>query len=238
MDFSKRRTDPRRHLIGIASVVLLHVLIVYALVTGLGKKVIEIVRAPIEAKVIAEPRRPPPPPEIVVPAPPRFEAPPPPYIPPPEVRIATPPPPPPITVAPRPPPPAPVIIAPVPVPVAPLTPAPAPAPPAPAAPPAPPSPPAPPAPPATASAGVVCSNYLTAMGNAGFPREAIRLGIERGDALIQFTLTPGGEIRDVRALRASHPVFARNSIRIVDEYKCAGQGREVTVTVPFSYRLD
>ena len=33
MDFSKRQADPRRHLVGMAFVALLHVAIVYALVT-------------------------------------------------------------------------------------------------------------------------------------------------------------------------------------------------------------
>ena len=76
------------------------------------------------------------------------------------------------------------------------------------------------------------------MGDASFPREAQRLGLEKGDALIQFTLTASGEIKDIKALRASHPSFARNSIRIVGEYKCAGQGRDVIVQVPFGYKLE
>jgi periplasmic protein TonB len=118
MDFSKRQADPRRHLVGFTLVILFHVFIVYALVTGLAKKVVEVVRAPIETKVIEEIKKPPPPPEIVVPPPPRLEAPPPPFIPPPEVQIATPPPvQPTITAVPTPPPPAPVVIAPAPPPV-------------------------------------------------------------------------------------------------------------------------
>src|ERR1700740_1689966 len=90
MNFSKQQADPRRHVVGLSFVVLLHVLVVYALVTGLGKKVIDVVRAPIETKVIEEVKKPPPPPEIVVPPPPRLEAPPPPLIPPPEVQIQQP----------------------------------------------------------------------------------------------------------------------------------------------------
>ncbi len=224
MDFSQRQADPRRHLVGITLVILFHVLVVYALVTGLAKKVVDVVRAPIETKVIEEIKKPPPPPEIVVPPPPKLEAPPPPFIPPPEIQIATPPPPQPTITAVTPtPPPAPVVIAPAPPPVA-------------VAPPAP--PPAAPAPPPTVTAGVACSNYTTVMGDAGFPRDAIRQGLEKGDALIQFTLTASGEIKDVKALRASHPIFARNSIRIVGEYKCQGQGRDVVVTVPFGYKLE
>ena len=220
MDFSERQADPRRHLVGIAFVILFHVFIVYALVTGLAKKVVDVVRAPIETKVIEEIKKPPPPPEVVVPPPPKLEAPPPPFIPPPEVQIATPPPPQPTITATTPtPPPAPVAIAPTPAPVAP-------------------APVAPPAPPAVVTAGVACSNYQTVMGDAAFPREATRLGIEKGEALIQFTLTASGEVKDVQAIRSSHAIFARNSIRLVNEYKCQGQGRDVVVRVPFSYKLE
>ncbi len=223
MDFSKRQADPRRHLIGFTFVILFHAFIVYALVTGLAKKVVDVVRAPIETKVIEEIKKPPPPPEIVVPPPPKLEAPPPPFIPPPEVQIATPPPQQATITATTPtPPPAAVAIAPLPAPVAPT--------PAPAAPPAPPPP--------TVTAGVACSNFTTVMGEVAYPRDAIRQGIDKGDALIQFTLTASGEIKDIKALRASNPIFARNSIRIVGEYKCQGQGRDVIVQVPFGYKLE
>lgn len=218
MDFSKRQADPRRHLTGIAFVVLFHGLLVYGLMSGLARKVVDVVRAPIETKVIEEITKPPPPPEVVVPPPPKLEAPPPPFIPPPEVQIATPPPPAPTITATTPtPPPEPTVMAPV-------------APPVVAA-------PAPPAP-AVMSAAVVCSNYSTKMGEAGFPREAIRQGIDKGEALIQFTLSASGEVKDIKVLRASHSIFARNSTRIVAEYKCAGQGRDVTVQVPFGYKLE
>jgi periplasmic protein TonB len=218
MDFSKRQADPRRHLAGITFVILFHAFIVYALMTGLATKVIEVVKAPIETKVIEEIKKPPPPPEVVVPPPPKMEAPPPPFIPPPEVQIQTPPPPQPTITATTPtPPPAPVAIAPV-QPTAPVAPA--------------------PAAPAPVSASVVCSNYTTVMGDAGFPREAARQGLEKGEVTVQFTLTASGEVRDVRAIRATHPIFARNSVRLVGEYKCQGQGRDVVVTVPFSYKLE
>jgi len=220
MNFAQRQRDPRKHLVGIGAVILFHGFVVYALVTGLAKKVVEVVRAPIETKVIEEIKKPPPPPEIVVPPPPRLEAPPPPFIPPPEVQIATPPPPQPTITAVTPtPPPAPVVIAPAPPPVV-----------------APP-PPAPPAP-APVSAAVACSNYRQKMGDAAFPREAARAGLEKGEVLMQFTLGPNGEIKNVKALRASHPIFARAAAQIVSEYTCQGQGQDVIVQVPFSYKLD
>src|SRR4051794_22048161 len=180
MNFAQQQNDGRRRIIGFGAVLLFHLLIVYALVSGLAKKVVDVVRAPIETKVIEEIRKPPPPPEVVVPPPPKLEAPPPPYIPPPEVQIAAPPPAPTITATTPTPPPAPVAIAPV-------------------APPAPPAPPAPaPAPPAPVTAGVVCANYQSVMGDAVFPREAKTQGLERGEVLIQFTLSPTGEMKDVK----------------------------------------
>jgi periplasmic protein TonB len=214
MNFSKQHADPRQHAVGFSLVVVLHVAVVYALVTGLAQKVVEIVKAPIETKVIEEIKKPPPPPETVVPPPPRLEAPPPPFIPPPEVQVQAPPPLQPAITATQTPPPAPVAM----TPMAPAVTEPAPA--------------------AAVSAAVVCSNYARVMGDAGFPRDAQRQGLESGEALIQFTLGPNGEMKDVWALRASHPSFARNSIRIVGEYKCQGQGRDVLVQVPFRYKLE
>ena len=76
------------------------------------------------------------------------------------------------------------------------------------------------------------------MGDVAFPREAIRQGLERGEAVVQFTLTANGEMKDIRAIRSSNAIFARNSVRIVGDYKCQGQGRDVTVTVPFGYKLE
>ena len=218
MNFAQRQADPRRHLVGMSVVVLFHALVVYALVTGLAKRVVEVIRAPIETKVIEEIKKPPPPPEVVLPPPPKLEAPPPPFIPPPEIQIATPPPAPTITATTPTPPPAPVVIAPAPPPVVAAAPAPS-------------------APPAPVSAGVVCSNFQTVMGDVAYPRDAQRQGIEKGEALIQFTLSPTGEVKNITVISASHQIFARNSVRIVGEYKCQGQGRELTVRVPFGYKL-
>lgn len=91
MDFAQEPA-PSRHVTGFAIVVLLHLVVVYALVSGLAKKVVDVVRAPIETKVIEEVKPPPPPVEKVVVDMPKLAAPPPPYIPPPEVQVAAPPP--------------------------------------------------------------------------------------------------------------------------------------------------
>jgi protein TonB len=217
MNFSQRQADPRRHLVGIAFVILFHAFIVWALVSGLAKKVVDVVRAPIETKVIEEIKKPPPPPEVVVPPPPKMEAPPPPFIPPPEVQIATPPPPVPTITATSPTPPPQTVITPIAPPVT--------------------APPAPPAP-AVVSAAVVCSNFTTVMGDAAFPKEAVRQGLDKGEATVLFTLSASGEIKNVQVERASNPIFGRASARVVGDFKCQGQGRDVQVRVPFSYKLE
>ena len=91
MDFSQPADDPRRHWLGLGAVVLLHVLVIYALVNGLARKVIDVVRVPVETRLIEEiiPPAPPPPspPPAAVVAPPRRLPPPPVVMPPPEVVV-------------------------------------------------------------------------------------------------------------------------------------------------------
>jgi protein TonB len=92
MNFTQQQKSPGRQLLGFVVVVLLHVGLIYALVTGLGTNIVEVIKAPIETKIIEEVK--PPPPDVPPPPPPpKLAAPPPPYIPPPEIQIAQPPPP-------------------------------------------------------------------------------------------------------------------------------------------------
>ncbi len=47
MDFARQQRDPTRHLIGITFVVLVHAIVIYALVTGLARKAIEVIKKPL-----------------------------------------------------------------------------------------------------------------------------------------------------------------------------------------------
>lgn len=88
MDYLETNNKSRAY--GIGFVVLLHVAIIYALVSGLGSEAVQILRAPLQAQIIQEAKpvvKPPPPP------PPPVIKPPPPYIPPPLIQVAQPPPP-------------------------------------------------------------------------------------------------------------------------------------------------
>ena len=61
MDFARQQRDPTRHLIGITFVILLHVIVIYALVTGLARKAIEVIKKPLTATIVEEIKAPPPP---------------------------------------------------------------------------------------------------------------------------------------------------------------------------------
>jgi protein TonB len=102
MDYARQQRDPTRHLIGVAFVVLVHVLVIWALITGLGKQMVEVIKKPLSATIIEEIKAPPPPPP---PPPPKKIVEPPkvqvqqPYVPPPDI-------PPPVIAPPEPPKPA------------------------------------------------------------------------------------------------------------------------------------
>jgi len=215
MDFAQQQRNPTRHLVGVGGVILLHVLIVYALITGLARKVVEVVKGPIDVKVIEEVIKKPPPPPEVIPPPPKMQAPPPPFVPPPEVVIAQPPP-------------APTITA--------VTPEAPPAPQAPVITKAPEAPPAPPQP-AIRSAQVVCPNYREVMQSITYPREALLDNIE-GEVVIEFTVATNGSIRDAVIKSSSNRIFNRTSLNVVQSrLQCQGQPQDIRVQAPISFKI-
>src|SRR5258708_2126137 len=113
VDYAQRERNPARHLPSITMVIVLHLALGYALVRGLARKVVEVMKAPLETKIIEEMKKPPP--DAPPPPPPKLATPPPPFIPPPEINIHVPitqVAPPITTVTTTPPPPAPPVAAP------------------------------------------------------------------------------------------------------------------------------
>jgi len=125
LNYAEQQRDPGKHAIGIGIVIVMHLLLGWALVNGLARTVIEVIKGPIETKIIEETKPPPPPPENL-PPPPKFAPPPPSFVPPPEVVVNAPPTPAPAITATTiaPPPAPPVAIAPAQAPVAEAPPAP------------------------------------------------------------------------------------------------------------------
>ena len=217
--------DPSKRTAGIVFVVLLHALLGYALVSGLARKGLDIIKKPLEAVVIQEviippPPPPPPPPKKIEPPPqaPKVVAPPPPFVPPPEVTppvssaptiVAAPTPPPePVVIAP-PPPPAPVAVV---------------APPAPAAPP-------PPKPVPKTDIGIACPTQVKPEMPVKAQREGTT-GVVRAQALIR-----DGVVKEVTIL--SGPRIFHAAVRTAMlQYKCAAEPGEVLAPQDFSFTLD
>lgn len=182
MDYAQQQRDPRKHLLNLSVVVLLHLLLGWALVAGLGRKVVEVVRAPIETKIIEEVKPPPPPPPENLPPPPKTAPPPPSFVPPPEIQVATPPPAPTITTTTVVPPPAP------PVRIEPAAPGPA----------APPAPPAPPAAPVRTAPKLDFNACTKPEYNA-----ATRRAEAQGTVVVKYTMDVSGVITEAEVERSA-----------------------------------
>ncbi len=213
-----RASDPKRRLTGWSLVLIVHLVVGWALVSGTARRGLDFIKKPLEAAVIQEviiPPPPPPPPKPIkqpeqqLPTP---QAPPPPFVPPPDIQ-------PPVSSSavavqsvPTPPV-APAVIAPPPPPV------PAPRPPAPVAAPRPPE------------IGLVCPTQVP----PEMPRRAVQegaQGVVKAQALIR-----GGAVQDVTIL--SGPRVFHAAVRsAMLQYKCVSQAAEVLATQEFVFKLD
>jgi protein TonB len=91
MNFSHEK-EPGKNLTGIAIVIVLHVIVAWGIINGLGKRMITKMQEAVETKIIEDVKPPPPPETPPPPPPPEMKAPPPPFIPPVEVQVQQPPP--------------------------------------------------------------------------------------------------------------------------------------------------
>jgi protein TonB len=217
----------QRRWVGIGTVIGLHVLIGWALASGLARKAVQLIQQPITVAIVPEqiapppPPPPPPPPEPPKPTklvdrPPPPPAPPPPaYVPPPDV----PPPaaPAPVIQAVQPEPPkAPVVIKPVPPPAPPAPPAPAPAPPS----------------PVQAEVGISCPGYKrvlqTALGGL-----YDRIGVT-GVVKVQIHLR-GDQITDVVVLSGPRE-YHRYVQSAVRRMTCSAGPADTVVPLEISFR--
>ena len=177
MNFAESQRNPGKHPTGLLIVIAMHILLAYALVSGLAKKVVDKVMV-TETKVVEAPPPPPPPPPKDLPPPPKNLPPPPVYVPPPPVDV----PPPPI---------APTIqttnVLPPPAPDRKVEPA---------------APPAPPAPSITARAARIDANDPAC--KPEFPPAALRAQVS-GVSRIRFTVDANGKVTAADVVGSSGP---------------------------------
>src|SRR5438552_2734900 len=215
MDFARQQRDPARHLIGITFVVLVHVVVIYALVTGLARKAVEVIKKPLTATIIEEIKTPPPPPP---PPPPRKIVEPPKvtqtYVPPPDVPVPTQTTEPVITSVTPTPPPEPVVIAP-------------PAPPVVEAPPAPPKP--------AIRRGAVPIERVEPV----YPREAIKDNISNGKVVARLQVDEKGLVTGVTIVEANpRKVFDREVIRALSQWKFKPEGDRYIAEIEITFVLN
>jgi len=199
--------DPSRSATGLVVVVGLHVVLGYALVSGLARDIVKVIKKPLDAAVIQEvklPPPPPPPPKVVKLEAPKLKTPPPPaYVPPPEV-TPTVAPPPVIAAASPTPPPAPVI-----------------------APPAPPAP-APAAPPKPVKADMAASCPTQVRPDVPRGAEGVS-GVVRAQAIIR-----DGAVKEVTIL--SGPKVFHQAVRsAMLQYRCVSGDAEIVATQQFVF---
>ena len=213
MDYARQQRDPMRHLVGLGFVVLVHVLVIWALLSGLGNTVIQVIKKPLTATIVEEIKLPPPPP----PPPPKkiIEAPKTPvpvetYIPPPEV--VTPAPVAPVITAVTPTPPVEQYVIPPPVVVE-----------------------APPAPPKPA----VRRGITRISGDDPvYPREAIRGGIAKGRVTARLQIDEKGNVTEVN-ITQSEPrgVFDRAVRTALENWKFRAEGERYVGEVEINFTL-
>jgi protein TonB len=205
--------DPSRRVKGIVIVIVVHALIGYALVSGMARTGLNLLKKPLEAVVIQEviipPPPPPPPPKKVekLPEAPKVDAPPPPFVPPPDV-------PPPVTSN------APVI-------QSVSTPPPAPAM---IAPPPPPAPPVATGPKRT-SIGVACPTRV----DPEMPRKALQDKIT-GTVKTRIHIK-GGVVVNVTFLSGPR-VFYDSVKTAIMQYKCVTDSDDIEVLADFGFTMD
>ncbi len=212
MDFADDRKMSMNTMIGIAIVIVLHTLLVYALVSGLATSVVDVIKKPLEIKIIqAQPTPPPPPPTMTLPPPPQLTTPPPPYIPPPLIQIQQAPPPPVFAVTTTVKPPAPTQMAP---------------------------PPARPAP--STDVGVVCPNVGSIAGQLAdsFQDIADNDSIDSASVVVEFSIGPDGHVSGAHIASSTFAGVNQLALQGVAQLHCIGQGQAVEVRAPFSFKTN
>ena len=210
MDYARQQRDPAKHMIGIGFVVLVHVFVIYALMTGLATKVVAIIKKPLDATIIEELKLPPPPPppkKIV--EMPKVQAPIEPYVPPPDIPMPTTSTAPVISAVTSTPPTAPHVIA------APVV-----------------APPAPPKP--AVRRGIVRLSGDDPI----YPRSAIKAGIDKGQVIARVLIDEKGNVYEVIIVSAQPPRhFDRSVIEALQTWKFKADGEKYVGEVEINFAL-
>ena len=82
----------------------------------------------------------------------------------------------------------------------------------------------------------ICPNSRATMAEIKYPAAARAAGIQ-GNVLIDFTVSANGDVKNIAVVSTPNPNFDNEVIESVRKFKCSGQGRDVQVRVPFTFKL-
>ncbi len=214
MEYAQQQRDPTKHVIGIGFVVLVHVLVIWALLSGLGSAVIQIIKKPLTATIIEEvklpPPPPPPPPKKIIEPPKAQQVPVETFVPPPDVPVPT-------TTAPvisavtAAPPTEPfVIAAPTPAPVVVAPPKPA------------------------VRRGVV----RISGDDPAYPKDAIRAGVSKGRVVARLQIDEKGNVTEIQIVTSEPRGVFDKVVRIaLERWKFTAEGERYVGEVEINFSL-
>jgi periplasmic protein TonB len=84
--------------------------------------------------------------------------------------------------------------------------------------------------------GIACPNAAEVQGSLRYPSQAVRDGIE-GDVMVRFVVSGAGEIKNVAIASSTNRIFNHAVTQAVQQFGCRGQGQDVLVEAPFTFRL-
>ncbi len=85
--------------------------------------------------------------------------------------------------------------------------------------------------------GIACPNAQSIRSAVVYPAQALRHGLQ-GDVLARFIVSAAGDIRNVQIVQSSNRAFNAPAVAAVLQLQCRGQGQDVAVEMPFSFRLE
>lgn len=88
-----------------------------------------------------------------------------------------------------------------------------------------------------AGLGVACPNAQAVRSAIRYPAQARRDGIQ-GEVLARFLVGADGEISHIDIVRTANRAFNAAVVGAIKQFNCIGQGRDVSVEVPFLFRLE
>jgi protein TonB len=84
--------------------------------------------------------------------------------------------------------------------------------------------------------GAACPNHISVRSKVAYPAQAELRGLN-GDVLIEFTVAGNGNVGSAHVVKSSDPIFEDAALKAVTEHlHCVGQGQDVRVRIPFSFR--